>query len=175
MIPLALILLAAATRLELVDEVLRIPAGDWRYVELGLKQQAAFVAADFEVQSGSQPVKLELMRHEDLDRLRADRPNGVIAATALAASGRLLYRVRVPGDYVVVIDNRNANRNANGNADGREAVARLRVVLDFGARPGPQVTRLSPQRQFTVILISFAVFFGIVTYSARRLLRGIRR
>jgi hypothetical protein len=26
-----------------------------------------------------------------------------------------------------------------------------------------------------VILISFAVFFGIVTYSARRLLRGIRR
>jgi hypothetical protein len=134
---------------------------------LGLKQQAAFVAADYEVQSGSQPVKLELMRHEDLDRLRADRPNGVIAATALAASGRLLYRVRVPGDYVVVIDNR--------DGDGREAVARLRVVLDFGARPGPQVTRLSPQRQFTVILISFAVFFGIVTYSARRLLRGIRR
>jgi hypothetical protein len=167
MIPLALILVAAATRLELVDEVLRIPAGDWRYVELGLKQQAAFVAADFEVQSGSQPVKIELMRHEDLDRLRSDRPNGVIAATALAASGRLLYRVRVPGDYVVVIDNRNAN--------GREAIARLRVVLDFGARPGPQVTRLSPQRQFTVILISFAVFFGIVTYSARRLLRGIRR
>jgi hypothetical protein len=167
MIPLALILLAAATRLELVDEVLRIPAGDWRYVELGLKQQAAFVAADFEVQSGSQPVKLELMRHEDLDRLRADRPNGVIAATALAASGRLLYRVRVPGDYVVVIDNR--------DGDGQEAVARLRVVLDFGARPGPQVTRLSPQRQFTVILISFAVFFGIVTYSARRLLRSIRR
>jgi hypothetical protein len=167
MIPLALILLAATTRLELVDEVLRIPAGDWRYVELGLKQQAAFVAADFEAQSGSQPVKLELMRREDLDRLRADRPNGVIAATALAASGRLLYRVRVPGDYVVVIDNRNDN--------GREAVARLRVVLDFGARPGPQVTRLSPQRQFTVILISFAVFFGIVTYSARRLLRGIRR
>jgi hypothetical protein len=167
MIPLALILLAAATRLELVDEILRIPAGDWRYVELGLKQQAAFVAADFEVQSGSQLVKLELMRREDLDRLRTDRPNGVIAATAAAASGRLLYHVRVPGDYVVVIDNRNAG--------GQEAVARLRVALDFGARPGPQVTRLSPQRQFTVILISFAVFFGIVTYSARRLLRGIRR
>jgi hypothetical protein len=166
MIPLALILLAAATRLELVDEVLRIPAGDWRYVELGLKQQAAFVAADFEVQSGSQHVKIELMRHEDLERLRAGRPNGVMAATAPAASGRLLYHVRVPGDYVVVIDNR--------DGDGQEAVARLRVALDFGARPGPQVTRLSPQRQFTVILISFAVFFGIVTYSARRLLRGIR-
>ena len=88
MIPLALILLAAATRLELVDEILRIPAGDWRYVELGLKQQAAFVAADFEVQSGSQLVKLELMRREDLDRLRTDRPNGVIAATAAAVSDR---------------------------------------------------------------------------------------
>jgi hypothetical protein len=36
------------------------------------------------------------------------------------------------------------------------------------------VTRLPARRQLTVILISFAVFFGIVTFSARRLRRAIK-
>ena len=40
---------------------------------------------------------------------------------------------------------------------------------------GPLVIRLPRERQLTVIVVSFAVFFGIVTYSARRLLRGMRR
>ena len=70
------------------------------------------------------------------------------------------------GQYAVVIDNR---------LGGLEAAAHLRVSLDFGGRPGPEVTRLSPGRQLTVIAITFAVFFAIVSYSARRLLQGIRR
>jgi len=167
MIPLALILLATSTRLELVNEVLTIPAGDWRYVELGLKQQLALVSAGFVVESGSQHVKLMIMRREDMDRLRAGLPYGVIMASLAAAGGALAYRVRVPGDYVVVIDNRNPDRLA--------AKARLRVALDFAEGQRPQATRISPQRQLTVILITFVVFFGIVTYSARRLLRGIRQ
>jgi hypothetical protein len=166
MIPFALILLAASARLELVNEVLPIPAGDWRYVELGLNQKPALVSAGFVVESGSQHVKLMLMRREDMDRLRAGLPYGVIVATLAASTGGLSYRVSVPGDYVVVIDNRNLDR--------QPAMARLRVALDFSGGQGPQVTRLSTRRQLTVILISFAVFFGIVTYSARRLLRGIR-
>jgi hypothetical protein len=89
-----------------------------------------------------------------------------MAATTPGASGRIRYRVRTPGDYVVVIDNR--------GGDARPAEARLRVALDFELQSGPEVTLLSPGRQFAVILISFAVFFGIVSYSARRLLRGIR-
>jgi hypothetical protein len=53
---------------------------------------------------------------------------------------------------------------------------RLRVSLDFSPRRlGPEVTRLSPERQLAVIVISFAVFFGIVAYSGRKLLRAIRR
>jgi hypothetical protein len=37
------------------------------------------------------------------------------------------------------------------------------------------VTRLPAQRQLAVILISFAVFFGIVSFSARRLWRAVVR
>ena len=167
MIPVAFILLAAATHVDLVDDVFRIPGGEWRYVELGLRQKPAFVSADFDVRSGSRQVRLALLRRDDLERLREDRPHGVLAATDPGASGRLKYQVRVAGDYVLLIDNREAR--------DRPAEAHLRVALDFGLSPGPAVSRLSLQRQIAVIAISFAVFFGIVGYSTRRLLRGIKR
>jgi len=51
----------------------------------------------------------------------------------------------------------------------------LRISLEFGGSPGPAVTRLSAPRQITVILMSFAVFFGIVSFSARRLWRAVKR
>lgn len=165
MIPVALILLAASTHVDLVDDLYQIPAGQWRYVELGLRQKPAFVAADFEVKSGSHEVRLALMRREDMERLREDRPSGVLAATDPAGSGQLRYQVRVEGDYILLIDNRlSANRPTE---------AHLRVSLDFGTIPGPAVTRLSVPRQITVIAISFAVFFAIAGFSARRLLRVI--
>jgi hypothetical protein len=167
MISFALILLAASTHLELVNEVFRVPSGEWRSIELGLKQHPAMVAADFELESGPAQVRLALMRRQDLERWRGELPSGAMAVTAPAASGRIRYRVRVPGDYVVVIENRGGDR--------RPVEARVRVALDFQMESGPEVTRLSPGRQFAVILISFAVFFGIVSYSARRLLRGIRK
>lgn len=167
MIPVALILLAASSRVDLVDDLYQIPAGQWRYVELELRQKPAFVAADFEVKSGSREVRLALMRREDMERLREDRPSGVLAATEPAGSGQLQYQVRVGGDYILLIDNRLSPNHATD--------AHLRVSLDFGTISGPAVTRLSAPRQITVIAISFAVFFAIAGFSARRLLRGINR
>lgn len=74
--------------------------------------------------------------------------------------------MRTPGDYAVVVENRDTDS---------EAEVRVRVWLEFGADRGMQVTQLSPHRRLAVILISFAFFFGIVTWSARRLLRNIGR
>jgi hypothetical protein len=165
MIALAWILMLAATTVDVVDEVYQIPANDWRYVELGLNQKPALVQAHFEVQSGPSQVRLALMRREDLERLRSGLPHGVIEETEPAAAGSFTPHVRGPGDYVVVVDN-------TANAP---AAVHLRIWLDFGVRPGREVTQLSPRRQLVVILISFVTFFGIVTWSARRLLRGIKR
>ena len=170
MIPLSLILLAASTHVDLVNEVVRIPAGDWRYVEVGLKQRPAFVSADYTVEPGSGEVRLALVERDQLELSGKPGggalPDGALAITAPGGSGRLRYRVRVRGEYAVVIDNR---------MGAGAAAVHLRVSLDFGGRPGPEVTRLSPARQLTVIAITFAVFFAIVSYSARRLLQGIRR
>lgn len=160
-----ILLLSASTVVDVVDEVYQIPANKWQYVELGLNQKPAMVHAHFAVESGPAQVRLALMRREDLERLRAELPHGVIEETELGASGSFTPHVRGPGDYVVVVDN---------EADAPASV-RLRIWLDFAVHPGREVTQLSPHRQLAVILLSFATFFGIVTWSARRLLRGIKR
>jgi hypothetical protein len=160
-----LLMLAAATRVDLVNEVYHIPANEWRYVELGLNQKPALVSARYEVQGGSRKVRLALLRRGDLERMRDGLPHGVIEETATGPAGALTPRGRGPGDYVVVVDNRGEST----------AIVHLRIALDFAFRRGPEVTRLSPERQLAVILISFAVFFGIVSWSARMLLRGTQR
>ncbi|HEV3199585.1 MAG TPA: hypothetical protein VGZ73_16895 [Bryobacteraceae bacterium] len=160
-----IVMLAASTVAPVVDEVYQIPANDWRYVELGLNQKPAMVHAHYAVESGPPQVRLALMRREDVERLRAGLPHGVIEETEPAASGSFHPHPRGPGEYVVVVVN---------EADGPASV-RLKVWLDFAVRPGPEVIQLSTQRQLVVILLSFATFFGIVTWSARRLLRGIKR
>jgi hypothetical protein len=159
---LAGILLAAPIGVELVDEVYQIPSNQWRYVEVSLKQQPALVSASFQVLTGAGQARIALMRGQDLERLRGGQPHGVVAVTPLASSGNLSYYVHVPDDYAIVVDN---------HADKPSAV-HLRIALEFGGSPRPAVTRLSPRRQLAVILISFAVFFGIVGYSARRLWRA---
>src|SRR6516225_2276405 len=117
MIPLSLILLAVSTHVELVNEVVRIPAGDWRYVEVGLKQRRAFVSADYTVEPGSGEVRLALVERERLEQLQSKLggdalPEGALAISAAGRSGRLRYRARVRGEYAVVVDNRLGSRPA---------------------------------------------------------------
>jgi hypothetical protein len=172
MTPLAcLVLLAASTSVELVDEIYQIPPAEWKYVEVNLRQNPALVTASFQVQSGAESrvgnVRLALMTRADLERLREDLPHGLLAVTAPGKSGALHFRVRQPGDYVLVVDNRSSK--------ARPAAVHLRIALDFALPSGPLVTRVSPQRQLTVIVLAFAFFFGVVTYSARKLLRAAKR
>jgi hypothetical protein len=164
MIALAWILaLTAATRVLVVDEVYTIPADQWRYVELELKQQPAQVLAHYEVGEGTE-VAVALMRHDDLENLRQDLPHGAIATSSHLRAGILRAEV-APGDYVIVVDNQ-----ANG---GHPASVRLRVWFDFSKLP--VVDGLSPERQLTVILVSFTVFFAIVGFATRKLWRATKR
>lgn len=162
---LLLLLLAASTRVELVDEVYTIPRAEWRYVEVVLKQTPVAVHCDFATASKGAGVRVALLTRADLDRLRADRAHGFITATPIEASGSFSYPLRTPGEYAVVVDNRGLAEPVR---------VHLRVSLDFMGKPGQGVGYLSPQRRLAVIVISFAVFFAIVTWSARKLLRSLR-
>jgi hypothetical protein len=155
-----LLLLAGSTTVELVDQSYEVPPFEARYNEVPLQHDPAVISAAYESSSGSADVKLELMRRQDLDLAHADPSRGYVATTAAGASGRLAYRVTQPGEYVIVVYNLAAV----------PAVVHVRVWLEFR-----DVMRISPQRQLTVIAISFAFFLGIVTFSARRLLRAVKR
>jgi hypothetical protein len=154
-------LLAVSSKVELVNEDYQIPPNDWRYVaELGIKQQPGVVLADYQVKSGSGPVRLILMHRGDLERLRRNLPHGHIELTAAGRSGSLRRYIHDLGDYVLVVDNREGSNAAE---------VHLTISMDFS-----QGT-LSPERQLTVIVLSFAVFFGIVGWSGRRLLRAVKK
>jgi hypothetical protein len=160
MLPLVLLLLSAATRVQLVDEPFEIPAHDWRFdSELGLHQRAAHLIAGYQVKSGG-PVRLLLMTREDVEQMSEGRRPSLMASSGPATAGSMRYNVTQPGDYALVVDNRDNDRPAR---------VHLSVWLDF-----PPVTTISPQRQLTVILLSFGFFFGVVTWSARRLWKTLR-
>jgi hypothetical protein len=156
-----MLLLAATSSVELVDRTYQIPANDWSFVDLGLRPQSAIVRADFAVEAGP-PVQLLLMEQADLERLNRGETHGMVLSTPVGPVGRLEVRTGKSGDYVVVVENR--SRRAETSK------VRMRVSIDFA-----QATLLSPPRQLTVVAISFAVFFGIVTYSARRLWQVVKR
>ena len=160
MISIACFLLLAATRVGVTDDVYAIPPRDWRYVEVGLQQRTALIEARYNVNADSPGVRLQLMRTEEIEKLRAGEPHAALVETPEAAAGRLDYPAPERGDYALVIFNRAA----------APASVRVRIWLDF-----PTARQLSPERRRSVILISFAVFFGIVTWSARRLLKAVRR
>jgi hypothetical protein len=165
MIALAWIfLLSASTRVELTDEVYQIPRNEWWWVEVNLRQKPAEVSASYDIQSGPRKVRVALLTRDDLERLNNDLPHGVLAVSEPAKAGTLTYRVRRRGDYVLLVDNR-----VDGN---QPAAVHLRIALDFAVPPGPEESQLSPQRQLTVILMSFAFFAAVAGYSAKRLWRA---
>jgi hypothetical protein len=172
MIAFAWLLLFAAsappsTSVELVDEVYQIPAAEWKYVEINLRQQPAVVSASYNVSNSEGKVRLALMTRSDLEHFRNDLAHGVLALTPTGRAGTLNFRVRQPSDYVLMVDNRADSTHA--------ASVHLRVALDFGKAMGPAITQITPQRQLTVIVLSFVFFFGVVTYSARKLLKSAKR
>ena len=163
---LTLLLLLAGSRVELVDEVYTIPPSKWRFVPVELKQMPVAVHCDFQVIARNAQVRVALLSHEDLQRLNADQPHGFLAASQPAAVGSLNYQLHRAGEYAVVVDNRALDAPVR---------VHLRVWLDFSPRSAQGVGYLPPERRLAVILISFAVFFAIVTWSARKLLQATRR
>ncbi len=159
-----LLLVAAATRLNLVDQVFEIPAADWRYVELHIQEQPVTVTCYFDT---GPPVEVSLafLERSSLNAFRQGLP-AEIAAVARGSYGSLRHGVRSPGKYVVLVDNRSDSRRA--------ARVHVRVGLDFSGHAGPHVRTLSPRRRSAVVVLSFAVFFGIVIGAGRMLLRGAR-
>lgn len=163
---LALLLLAASGRFDLVDQVYHIPPSDWRYIEVPqLRTSGALVWGTFEVEGNpAGEVRLALMRRDDLEKLRGDLPHGLVGTSSIGRSGTMVAYVPQPGDYVVVVDNL-----------GEHAVqVRLRIGLDLHPHHGMEPTQLSPEKRLTIVILSLGGFCAICVFAGRRLWRGMR-
>jgi hypothetical protein len=163
MILLPVLLLAAASpRVELVDQIYTVPHADWRYIKVSLKQLPVTISCEFRVLSNHSDVQVAVLRWQDLQHFRNGRRHTIAASTETGGKGAVRHLVRTPDDYAVVVHNR-----SQGSGQAR---IHLRIALNFA-----DVRYLSRSRQLTVILISFTVFFAVVTFSARKLLSGMRK
>ncbi len=162
----AILLLLAASGVEIADDVVDVPAAEWRYIELNLKQLPVTIVCRFDAPS-SGDLRMALLRKHDLTRMQQDRPYGVLAVTKPGARGGLRFAVPAPGDYVVLLDNRENERHA--------AKVRLHVSLEFGGARPAGVRYLSPARRLWVIVLSFTFFFAVLAYAGRKLLHGPRK
>jgi len=159
-IPVMCLLAAALPQtVEVTDEVYQLPPNDWRWVEISLNQRPAVVNAQYRAVSGAPAIRAVLVPRDELRNVRSSEGFDEFDPTAASPEGHLRRHTREPGNYAVVIENRSA----------APAAVRVRIWLDF-----PVATTISPRRQLTVVAVSFAVFFAIVGFSARKLLRALR-
>ena len=159
MIAALLLLLAAFSGVDPIDENFEIPANDWRYVPRPLTQQPAMVDCVFQSSQPHARVRLVLLSFDDLNLWRVGRDHQEIAATPVGPAGMLRMSIHEPDTYVAI-----------ENRGPQPMGVRLRVYLEQ-----PHVRYLSRGRQLAVIAISFGVFFAIVSLSARKLLKAVRR
>jgi hypothetical protein len=167
----ALLLLLLATPLAadsgsavLTDDVYQLPAGEWRWVPFDTQQKPVMLACHYLAMPGSE-VHAELVSRSELPLIQRHTFHDTLDSTDSGRDGAFSRLIREPGEYAVVIEN-----------DGkRPAVTRLTVTMSFRPALPPEARFLSKQRQLTVILVSFGLFFAVVTVSARALWKAMGR
>jgi hypothetical protein len=147
----------------LTDDVHQLPPNEWRWVRFESHHRPATVECHFDT-IGEGEAHAELVTRADLELFRDRKHHDAIATTDKLPSANFNQYLEESGEYAVVIE----------NATDRPISVHLRVGLSFGT-PKPVSRYLSPSRRLTVILVSFAMFFTIVTFSARALLKAMKK
>jgi hypothetical protein len=140
------------------DPGILLESGDYRWVPLHIRRAPVQVDASFEVSEGEPTVHIEIVEEGDFRPMQRGLTHNVLSATELAMSGFLRYRIDTPGDYRVIVTNKNG---------AKPTLVNWRVSTDLN--PAPSATELSPRRRVVTIVVSFLLFFAMVGYSGWRL------
>ncbi len=143
----------------------RLEAGDFSWVQITIRQTPAEVDCRFEVLSGDPTVHLELLPLSEFRLFDRGLEHDTLVATPDGREGNFKRIIDVGGQYAVVV--------VNGKR-ARPATVSLEVRTKVNPDEKDIAQTLSPRRRLTVILLSFAFFFVTVTWSARKLIRGMR-
>lgn len=161
---------AAAQHREELTYSFDIDPGEWRYFEFPVKEKDARLEVQFEARTnhGSPGIRVAVMSQEEFQRFRGNQPHQEIGASDYRARGTLKARLAEPGQYVVVIDNREKSQ--------RRRHVEMESVLVTG--PDPEtlpVEYLSPEKRAVVVMVSAAGFLLILALAGRALWRATRR
>ncbi|HBY59359.1 MAG TPA: hypothetical protein DEH78_06025 [Solibacterales bacterium] len=164
---LALLMAFAApppSRVTLLDDPVRVRAGEWRTLPIVMRQQPGVVQAWFRVKSGG-GIRLLLLTKADANLWRAGRAFAAAGQTAVAREGQAVFPARTPGDYELVVDYSNAE-------GGGPAELNLKVEVAFGNTNSLTVRYLDPERKLFVIWASVCFFGAVVWFAGIRLVRA---
>lgn len=154
----------AARTVTLVDELVRVGAGDVRPVPFELRRRGAVVEMNYQVESGGSGVRVAVMNQDEKERLMLGQSHTVLAATAFARSGRLRVKAPAAGWFYAVIDNRLEGRGSS------EVRCRIQATYLRPPRNEPQV--LPARRRAVVVFLSLAFLVAACWWAGRRLLRA---
>ncbi len=163
MILLALMLAAAPARVVLVDDLVRVPASQWRAINVLLKQRGAVVECRYSVEHGGSGVRVALMSREEAERFHAGRSHRPLISMPFRSSGTFRHPVTTPGEYRLVIDNRMEGRGP--------ALIRVRLTAVFDD-PILQIRELPPEARARVIVISLGLFALVGAWAGWRVWRA---
>jgi hypothetical protein len=160
------VLILALTAAGLLSAVpLRLGPGEYKWVPLTVKRIPTGVDCRFRVLQGGATVHMEILSGAEFRRFNRGREYDALATAPAGRQGEIRRLMDESGNFAVVVAN-----------DDRapEAMVDLEVSTDLNPSPDSMARVLSPQRRLGVIVISFAIFFGIVTWSGFWLLRATR-
>lgn len=144
----------------------RLEPGDYRWQTIAIRQTPSQVDCHFEVLSGNPSVHVELLPLSEFRQFDRGEEHETLVVTPNGRNGDFRRIIDVSGQYAVVVVN-----------EKRAPPATVSLEVRTSVNPGDHDTArtVSPQRRLTVIVISFVFFFATVTWSARKLLRAMRR
>lgn len=148
------------------DQSFRLEPGDFRWIPFTVRQTPTGIDCRFAVVKGGPTVHAELLPMSEFRLFDRGREHETLALTANARVGEFRRVIDVRGQYAVVVVN---DRNA------APAMVSLQLETTLNPGAGEMARTLSPQRRFTVVLISLAFFLAALTWSSRRLIGAMRR
>lgn len=161
---MALLVLPPAS-LNHVEQPFRLDPGEYRWLPFTVNQVPAEVDCRFHVSSGVSTVHMELLPMSEFRLFSRGREHDTLAVSPQTSSAAFRRIVREPGQYAVVVANQKK---------APVALVSLEFSVDFNPDSAVSAQTLEPKRRLAVILISFFLFFAIVTWSGLRLLRAVK-
>jgi len=143
----------------------RLDPGEYRWLPFTVKQTPAQVDCRFQVIAGTPSVHVELLPMSEFRLFTHGKEHDSLALSPASSTGSFRRVIEEPGQYAVVLVN---------SKTAPAATISLELKVDSDPNAAVSSRELSPKRRLAVILISFSLFFAIVTWSGLKLVRAIK-